>query len=252
MHYTEINAQTIDRWVENGWEWSQPISHEAYSEAKRGKWDVKLTPVKFVPHSWFGSLEGKRVLGLASGGGQQMPIFAACGAECTVLDYSEKMLEQERIVAQREGYNISILRADMTKRLPFDEGSFDLIFHPVSNCYVAEVKPIWQECYRVLKPGGALLSGFNLDILYAFDESETTLINTLPFNPLVNEAHARQLRENDDGMQFSHSLEELINGQLEAGFMLTNLYDDTSGAGNLHEHNIATFVATRAEKAGCA
>ena len=68
MHYTEINAQTIDRWVENGWEWSQPISHEAYSEAKRGKWDVKLTPVKFVPHSWFGSLEGKSVLGLASGG----------------------------------------------------------------------------------------------------------------------------------------------------------------------------------------
>ena len=45
MHYTEINAQTIDRWVENGWEWSQPISHEAYSEAKRRKWDVKLTPV---------------------------------------------------------------------------------------------------------------------------------------------------------------------------------------------------------------
>ena len=87
-----------------------------------------------------------------------MPIFAALGAKCTVLDYSEKMLEQERIVAQREGYNISILRADMTKRLPFDEGSFDLIFHPVSNCYVAEVKPIWQECYRVLKPGGQLFA----------------------------------------------------------------------------------------------
>lgn len=29
----------------------------------------------------------------------------------------------------------------MTKRLPFDENSFDLIFHPVSNCYVYAVLP---------------------------------------------------------------------------------------------------------------
>ena len=32
----------------------------------------------------------------------------------------------------------------------------DLIFHPVSNCYVREVKPIWRECWRILKPGGTV------------------------------------------------------------------------------------------------
>lgn len=77
--YQEINSKTIDRWVEEGWEWGKPVSHEEYEKAKAGTWDVKLTPVKFVPHSWLGELKGKRVLGLASGGGQQMPIFAALG-----------------------------------------------------------------------------------------------------------------------------------------------------------------------------
>ena len=79
LSYQDINSKTVDRWVEDGWEWGKPISHEAYENAKNGTWDVKLTPVKFVPHAWFGSLKGKRVLGLASGGGQQMPIFAALG-----------------------------------------------------------------------------------------------------------------------------------------------------------------------------
>ena len=133
MNYQDINAQTIDRWIEEGWEWGIPISHEEYEKAKSGEWNMLLTPTKFVPHSWFGELKGKKVLGLASGGGQQMPIFAALGAECTVLDYSEKQLESERLVASREGYVIEIIRADMTKPLPFADETFDLIFHPVSK-----------------------------------------------------------------------------------------------------------------------
>ena len=142
MEYQEINARTIDRWVEEGWEWGRPITHEVFAAAQNGVWDVLLTPTVPVPHAWFGGLRGKRILGLASGGGQQMPVFAALGANCTVLDYSEKQLESERMVAAREGYEIQIVRADMTKPLPFHDGAFDLIFHPVSNCYVHEVLPI--------------------------------------------------------------------------------------------------------------
>ena len=157
MDYQSINAQAVDRWVETGWEWGIPITHQQYADALEGRWDLLLTPTKPVPHDWFGDLRGKKVLGLASGGGQQIPILTALGAECTVLDYSEKQLESERMVAQREGYAVQIVRADMTKPLPFPDDSFDLIFHPVSNCYVEKVEPIFRECYRVLKPGGALL-----------------------------------------------------------------------------------------------
>ena len=248
MDYQDINAATIDRWIEEGWEWGKPITHEAFAAAKRGIWNVLLTPTKPVPHGWFGDLNGKKVLGLASGGGQQMPIFTALGADCTVLDYSEKQLESERSVAEREGYEINIVRADMSKPLPFENESFDLIFHPVSNCYICEVKPVWRECFRVLKPGGYLLSGVDHYINYAVDDREREIINRLPFDPLTNEDQRRQLEEADAGMQFSHTLEEQINGQLEAGFTLLELYEDTNGEGRLHELNIPTFLAMRSVK----
>ena len=248
MEYQDINAAAIDRWVEQGWEWGRPISHEVYAATLRGQWDVQLTPTKMVPHAWFGELRGKKVLGLASGGGQQMPIFAALGAECTVLDYSERQLASERLVAEREGYAIRIIRADMTKRLPFADETFDLIFHPVSNCYVREVKPIWKECWRVLKPGGTLLSGTDHFVNYIVDEQEERIVSRLPFDPVANEDQRKQLERDDSGMQFSHTLEEQINGQLEAGFTLRSLYEDTNGTGRLHALNIPTFLAMRATK----
>ena len=247
--YQDINAETIDRWVEEGWEWGKAISHEEYVNACNGQWDVLLTPTKPVPKEWFGSLKGKRLLGLASGGGQQMPIFTATGAACTVLDYSPKQLESERMVADREGYDINIIRGDMTKPLPFEDDSFDLIFHPVSNCYVQEVKPIFKECYRVLKHGGVLLCGLDNGINFLFvNEDDRSELCVFPFDPLKNLEQRAQLEKDDDGMQFSHTMEEQIGGQLEAGFRLTHLYEDTNGAGTLHEHNIPCYLATRAIK----
>ena len=241
--YQDINADTIDRWIREGWEWGKPISHECFDRAKNRGWDVLLTPTKPVPHEWLGELKGKRILGLACGGGQQMPVFAALGAICTVLDYSPLQLESERMVAEREGYDIRIIRGDMTKRLPFEDGEFDIIFHPVSNCYVEEVRPIWKECFRVLKPGGRLLAGTDHYINYIVDSEEERIINSLPFNPLLNPDQRKQLEAEDAGMQFSHSLEEQIGGQLEAGFQLLALYEDTNGEGRLHEMNIPTFLA---------
>ncbi|MBR6917607.1 MAG: class I SAM-dependent methyltransferase [Clostridia bacterium] len=246
--YQDINAETIDRWVDEGWAWGIPVSREEYEKAKRGEWDMLLTPTKPVPHEWFGEIRGKRVLGLASGGAQQMPIFASLGADCTVFDYSVKQLESEAAFAEREGYSIRIVRGDMSKPLPFDDEEFDLIFHPVSNCYIREVKPLWKECFRVLKTGGILLSGVDNGINYIVSSDEKTVVNSLPFDPLENAEQRRQLEEDDAGMQFSHSLEEQINGQLEAGFRITSLYDDTNGEGRLHEMNIPTFLAIRSIK----
>ncbi|MBQ6134392.1 MAG: class I SAM-dependent methyltransferase [Lachnospiraceae bacterium] len=248
MDYQDINAKTIDRWIEEGWEWGRPISHEDYLKATQGIWDVLLTPTKKVPRDWFGDLKGKKILGLASGGGQQMPVFAALGADCTVLDYSEKQLESERYVSDREGYKINIIRADMTKKLPFEDGAFDLVFHPVSNCYVKDVRAIWRECYRILKKGGFLLSGVDHYINHIVDENEKEIINSLPFDPTENEEYRKQLERDDAGMQFSHTLEEQIGGQLEAGFTLLDLYEDTNGEGRLHEMNIPTFIAMRSKK----
>lgn len=248
MDYQRLNAEIISSWCREGWEWGQPVSHEVFAQAQQGRWGVYLTPTKIVPHAWFGDLKGKNILGLASGGGQQMPIFTALGAECTVLDYSEAQCNSEKLVAEREGYQIEILQADMTKPLPFPDESFDLIFHPVSNCYVEEVEPIFKECYRILKKGGIFLGGYDIGINYLFDEEETEVKRGLPFNPLKDPDLYDLSMKNDWGIQFSHTLEEQIGGQLKAGFHLTDLYEDTNGAGRLHELHVPSFVATRCIK----
>lgn len=248
MDYQKKNAEIIDSWCREGWEWGQPITHEIYEKALLGEWGVYLTPTKIVPHEWFGGLKGKKLLGLASGGGQQIPVFTALGAECTVLDYSSQQCESERQVADREGYQVEILQADMTKKLPFEDETFDIIFHPVSNCYVEEVQPIFKECFRVLKKGGILLGGFDNGINFIFDEEEDKLSFALPFNPLKDKRVYEFCMSNDEGFQFSHTLEEQIGGQLKAGFRLTDLYEDTNGAGRLHEYNVPTFTATRSVK----
>jgi SAM-dependent methyltransferase len=249
LNYTEINAKTIDGWIENGWEYGIPISHEDYAKALNGECNVLLTPTKYVPKSWFPELKNKKLLGLACGGGQQMPVFAALGADCTVLDYSDRQLANEKLVAEREGYKINIVKADMTKKLPFDDDSFDIIFHPVSNCYVENVYHVWNECYRVLKKGGVLLAGMDNGINYLFDDIAKSLeiVNKLPFNPLKNKEQFEQSEKNNEGMQFSHTIEEQIGGQLKAGFILKDLYEDHDSIGLLKDY-IPTFIATMAVK----
>ena len=73
MNYTDINAKTMDRWIDEGWEWGVPISHEQFVDALNGKWSMLLTPTKPVPKDWYPDLNGKRVLGLASGGASKCP-----------------------------------------------------------------------------------------------------------------------------------------------------------------------------------
>ena len=246
--YTDINSGFFDKWIAEGWEWGRPISHEVFEKARNGEWFVLLTPMKPVPKEWFCELKGAEVLGLASGGGQQMPIFTALGAKCTVLDYSESQIASEIEVANRENYEIRTVRADMTKPLPFEDESFDLIFHPVSNCYIEDVRPVWKECFRVLKKGGILLAGLDNGINFLFDDEEEKIIHKLPFNPLKDLKLYEDSIAGDWGIQFSHSIEEQVGGQLEAGFVLTDICHDINNTGKLHEYNVPTFYLTRAVK----
>lgn len=246
QQYQDVNAATIDRWIEEGWEWGKPIDHETFERATRGDWSLLLTPTKPVPRSWYPALEGAEVLGLASGGGQQMPILTAAGAHCTVLDYSPAQLESEHEVAQREGYDISIVRADMTKPLPFEDESFDLVINPVSLCYVREVEPIWREVARVLRPNGVLLTGLDTGFNYVVDEAEERIVHGLPYDPIANPTLMAELEAQDAGVQFSHTLDELLGGLLHSGFAIDDLYEDVNGEGRLSEMGIPTMLAVRA------
>ena len=249
--YQKINARTWDQWAKNGCEWSVPITAEEYAGVTAENYRIYLTPCVAVPHDWVGEIAGKRILGLASGGGQQMPVFAKLGAECTVLDYSDAQLGSERAVAEREGYQINVVKADMTKPLPFADEAFDLIFHPVSNCYVEDVLPIWKECFRVLKKGGVLLAGMDNGLNFLFEgDDPLRVVNPLPFNPLkMPRERYQSMVDHLEAVQFSHSLTEQIGGQLKAGFRLLDLYEDRDRPGGAAIREYADqYLATRAVK----
>ncbi|MFC0612176.1 class I SAM-dependent methyltransferase [Scopulibacillus daqui] len=163
-----------------------------------------------------------------------------------MLDYSVAQLNAERTVAEREGYQINLVKADMSERLPFDDEIFDMIFHPVSNTYIQDIMPLWKECYRILKKGGHLLAGFTNPDVYLFDE-DLKVVNKLPYDPLIdlNEEEREDVIKNE-GLQFSHSFETQIGGQLKAGFKLIDLYEDKD-SDTLSQY-MSAFIATRAVK----
>lgn len=177
-----------------------------------------------------------------------MPIFKALGADCTVLDYSSKQIESELKISEREGYDIKAIEGDMTKILPFEDESFDIVFHPVSNCYVEDVYHVFNEVYRVLKKGGIFLAGLNNEINYIVDSEEKEIVWKMPFNPLKDEEQKEFMEKEKAGIQFSHNMTEQIGGQLKAGFTLLDIYEDTNGFGRLHELNIKSYIANKSIK----
>ncbi|MFX3697435.1 class I SAM-dependent methyltransferase, partial [Streptococcus suis] len=79
--------------------------------------------------------QGKKLLGLACGGGQQGPIFEAHCYETTILDFSKEQLDKDRLVAERENLDLQTVQADMTQAFLFEDESFYIIFCTVSNFY---------------------------------------------------------------------------------------------------------------------
>jgi SAM-dependent methyltransferase len=254
----EHNRLAWDRQVEGGNPWTVPVSPGEVAAARRGEWTIYLTPTKPVPHDWLPALKGARVLCLASGGGQQGPILAAAGAEVTVLDNSPRQLERDRDVAKREGLAIATVEGDMADLAMFRDESFDAIVHPVSNVFVPDVRPVWREAYRVLCSGGTLIAGFDNPVVHMFDYAsiertgKLEIRYALPYSDLEQLSDEDRQRYRGEGIpfEFSHTLEDQIGGQVEAGFVIAGFYEDRDRKKEdspLRDY-MATYIATRATK----
>lgn len=255
MNVQEYNSAAWDREVERGVEWSIPVGSEAIERARKGKWELILTPLKLVPREWFGDVAGKNVLCLASGGGQQAPILAAAGAIVTSFDNSAKQLELDKTVAEKHGLKIRLEKGDAADLSRFPDSSFDLIFHPVSNCFMPDLAPVWNEAFRVLRRGGAMLSGFHNSFFFIFDrtaDEERGVLEVryaLPYSDLESLGEEERLKYKDEPLSFGHTLEQQIGGQIAAGFVICGFYEDywSDKATALNKY-APTFIATKATK----
>jgi arsenite methyltransferase len=105
--------------------------------------------------------EGEVVLDLGSGAGFDCFLAASrVGPKGKVIgvDMTPEMLERARGNARKGGYTNVEFRLGEIEHLPVADGYVDII---ISNCVVnlsPEKDAVFQEAYRVLKPGGMMVS----------------------------------------------------------------------------------------------
>jgi len=234
MDIRKHNQIAWDNEVAKGNPWTIPFGPEIIAAARQGEWEVYLTPFRPLPREWMPDLKDCDLLCLAGGGGQQGPLLAAAGASVTVLDNSPAQLAKDRMVAGRDGLQLITVEGDMADMSALGDESFDLIINPVSNVFAPDLQPIWREPSRVLKPGGVLLVGFDNPVVHSFDwdlveqKGELRVAHKLPWSDAedLSQAELKRYRQNKIPLEFSHSLETQIGGQVDAGFVITGFYED--------------------------
>lgn len=248
------NAMSWDKEALRGSKWTKPLNSMEIEKAKRGYCKLFLTPSREVPPEWLEGIANKKVLCLGGGGGQQSAILALLGADVTVVDISKEQLENDKFIAKTYNLNITTIQGDMRNLFFLDSDSFHLIIHPISNIFVDDILPVWKECHRILKTNGVLISGIINSLLYLFDFeddcSPLTVKHSIPYSTIdsiCDEELENYLQENLP-LEFSHTLEEQIQGQIDAGFSITGFLEDNSGGQYILDKYINSYILVRAEK----
>ena len=249
----EHNRAAWDRMADAGDQFYHAVTPAAIEQARASKMRIIVTPTKPVPMDWLLPLQGRDILCLAGGGGQQAPLLAAAGANVTVLDLSEKQLQRDLDIATREGLTIKTIASDMRDLSQLESSSFDLILNPTSNCYCPDVRPVWQESFRVLRPGGKLIAGFIKPVYYLFDaqkmdRGKLKVRHKIPYSDMHLDSDERKSTLGDRPLEYGHSLTDQIGGQTDAGFEIISFYEDRWGDEDVLSDHIDIFAATLARK----
>jgi SAM-dependent methyltransferase len=210
---------------------------------------------------WLGpSIAGKRLLCLASGGGRQSGLYAAAGAEVTVVDISAEMLALDRQVAAERGFALRTVEASMDDLAALAGGSFDIVVQPVSTCYVPDVMAVFREVARVTVPGGLYVSQHkqpaSLQASVAPSGRGYELVEPYyrrgPLPPVEGSPHREA-----GTLEFLHRWEELLGGMCRAGFVIEDvlepLHADAQAAVGSFAHRsvyVAPYVRVKARRRG--
>jgi len=213
------NRRAWDQRVRDGGRFAVPVGDDALIEPM----------AKLDAAGWLGgSIEGQRVLCLAAGGGRQGPMYAAAGAEVTVVDISSAMLDIDVAVAKEKNLQLRVLETSMDDLSELGDGVFDLVIHPVSTCYLPSVDKVFAEVARVMRAGGIYISQHKqpTSLQAAPEASDRGLSLREPYYREGPLPPAPPCRHREEGtLEFLHRLEEIIGGICRAGFHIEDLVE---------------------------
>ncbi len=188
-----------------------------------------------------GELAGKRVLCLASGGGQQSAAFALLGAQVTVYDLSDAQLERDREAAAHYGLSIETVQGDMRDLSHFADNSFDIVWHPYSINFVPEIDRVFGEVARVLRDRGLYHLHFANPFFSGLAADDWDGQGYVLKHPYVDGAEITYQdqdwvynRSENVGeaipvpREYRHTLSTVVNGLVAHGFVIRHLSDSQS------------------------
>lgn len=240
------------------------MAREGHAFTRPARDDDFVNPLAALDSTgWLGhGVQGLRVLCLASGGGRQSALFAAAGALVTVVDLSPAMLALDRQVAAERGLDVRTIEASMDNLPMLPAAGFDLVYQPVSTCYVSDVLAVYREVARVIAPGGLYISqhkqpasiqtGIEPSSVGRYELTEPYYRDGRPLPPV-----SRSLLRESGADEFLHRWEELVGGLCRVGFVIEDLgepfhADPTAelGAFGHRACYVAPYVRIKARRLG--
>ena len=248
MSEHEQNRRAWDAMVRQKQRFARPAADTDFETALR----------ELDPTGWLGPLQAKRVLCLGAGGGRQGPLYAAAGANVTVVDISAAQLELDREVAGERGLQLTTVETSMDDLAMFAAGEFDIVIQPVSTCYLSDVKRTYAQVAHVTAKGGIYVSQHkqptSLQASTRPSESGYELIE--PYyrdGPLP--AVSGSLHREEGTLEYLHRWEELLGAMCRAGFVIEDLVeprharpDQPPGTFAHRSYYVAPYVRVKARR----
>ncbi len=227
--------QLWDREVEDGCGWTVPalgLTREVVDEGVAGRREeFPGIEDRMEPRWVLEGVEGKDVLCLASGGGQQSAVFGLLGARVTVLDLCEGQLRGDRAAAEHYGYQVRAVKGDACDLSAFEDASFDLVYQAPGISWMPDVDALYRGVHRVLRPGAVYrVTLANPAVhLAQWDGIGYRIVDRYKGGRVLrNAAGVENMEDGEPTGDHRHLLRDSVGGLLDRGFVIRHFAENSA------------------------
>jgi ubiquinone/menaquinone biosynthesis C-methylase UbiE len=179
-----------------------------------------------------GEIDGKKVIDLGCGGGQNAVALAKMGADVTALDLSTEQINQAQMLAAEYKVSIRFRQSDISSLSFLENEGFDIAISACSISFLERIDLVFQEVHRILKPDGRFILSDMNPLQYLLDETEDGVVfnntfrqRSLPIN------WSWEFNELNRAPRFRHyvrMISDYINSLIDSGLTIKKILEPES------------------------